>query len=82
MEAINSRNGLIRAAEEAGIEVPRNIYTFSRKEFPYWALFADCQIDRPLQNNKSHYKNAIAVAGIPKEDIQDMKYGDVQDLLE
>lgn len=81
MEAISRREGLVHAAKEAGITVPEDIYSSVREEFPHWVLFCDCQIDRPLQDDTSHYKNAIALASISEEDMRGLRYRDVQILL-
>ena len=81
MEAISRRESLVHAAQEAGIAVPSELYSSVRDEFPHWVLFCDCQIDRPLQDDKSHYRNAIALATIPEEDVRGLKYRDVQVLL-
>lgn len=81
MEAISRREGLVHAAKEAGIAVPEDIYSSFREEFPHWVLFCDCQINRPLQDDKSHYKNAIALATIPEEDVRGLRYRNVRALL-
>jgi hypothetical protein len=82
MEGIERREGLVHAAQEAGIKLPPNVYTFSKSEFPHWSLLCDCQLDRPLPDAKAHYRNALVIASISDDTIQGIGYNDIQNKLD
>lgn len=73
---------LVEIAETARITVPTNLKDYDRSEYPYWYLFCQVQIDRPMPKEGSALVNACVVASIDPEDIRDTTFADIADLLE
>jgi len=68
------------AAEKAGMKVPPNELldakdkesSYSREEYPHFAVFSTLQLGRAMTGPTEHWDNAFVIAAIPEEEIRTM----------
>lgn len=77
---IAMRSLLVAPAEQAGIKLPPDIHNFDHEEYPYWAVFCNMQLGRPIPSMIEHWENAKLIAGIPDDKIKVMTNKQIEDL--
>jgi len=79
---ILTNEGLVQAAEKAGINMPPDLDEYDKLLFPYWHLFRLAQLERPMTHPDSHFKNAKRIAAISVDHIGKVQFVDIEDELE
>lgn len=61
---------LVKAATEAGIEVPEDLDNYDPHQYPYWRVYSFMQLGASMPYAGCHWDNAKIVAGIPRDKIE------------
>lgn len=63
---------LVPAAEKAGMAVPPEPNSFSKHDFPHFAVFCALQLGRRMNDFTEHWDNARIIAAIPVDQLKTM----------